>query len=465
MSKDNDFFDSLFDLDGDGKTTPDEEFLSFMAFNEIMKDEEEDDDDFDYDSDLDSELELDEFDSSDHFETSYSLQSVTDGKPSGQSYDSTPVQLQESQAQSMPKTLTLQEYRKRRNGLIIVALFAIIAGALFSIIPCALLWAAVKTCDDGDSASVIVFLIIGGGSLLAILFIFSVVISAISSVLNDIRKFKDIYINSLTAKETERLRKKKRSIRLGLILVVVLILVSLISIAVYSESRSLVSYKNAVSMLEQKDYKQAVELFTPLCNDGYRDSEDLLLLCNAHQEFDSGDIVDAYFTLKDVQISESSALYSQAEEFRKTVDNEYAKFKKEREAEEKRAYERKITNGVPFVGMSESRINDTSLGKPSDDVRHNYQTKDGNQYMANIYDFYKNGNKIFTARCVLGQVTEVWDYRDDPIKPRSSSGSKSYSSEPSVEGFSDPEDFYDWYWDDFFDYEDAEDYYYSHGGK
>ena len=28
-----------------------------------------------------------------------------------------------------------------------------------------------------------------------------------------------------------------------------------------------------------------------------------------------------------------------------------------------------------------------------------------------------------------------------------------------------PEDFYEWYYDDFIDYEEAEDYYYHHGGK
>ena len=34
-----------------------------------------------------------------------------------------------------------------------------------------------------------------------------------------------------------------------------------------------------------------------------------------------------------------------------------------------------------------------------------------------------------------------------------------------VDDFNNPEDFYDWYWDDFVDYEDAEDYYYEHGGR
>ena len=36
---------------------------------------------------------------------------------------------------------------------------------------------------------------------------------------------------------------------------------------------------------------------------------------------------------------------------------------------------------------------------------------------------------------------------------------------PDVSDFVDPEDFYDWYRDDFSDFEEAEDYYYGHGGK
>lgn len=43
-------------------------------------------------------------------------------------------------------------------------------------------------------------------------------------------------------------------------------------------------------------------------------------------------------------------------------------------------------------------------------------------------------------------------------------GRKSLTPEPDTGGFYHPEDFYDWYKDDYIDYEDAENYYYSHGG-
>ena len=67
---------------------------------------------------------------------------------------------------------------------------------------------------------------------------------------------------------------------------------------------------------------------------------------------------------------------------------------------------------VPYVGMQETEINNTSLGHASSTIRHNYEVKNGNQYLANLYDFYRDGQCIFTARCVQGIVTEVWDNRE-----------------------------------------------------
>lgn len=42
---------------------------------------------------------------------------------------------------------------------------------------------------------------------------------------------------------------------------------------------------------------------------------------------------------------------------------------------------------------------------------------------------------------------------------------RSVLPELSTDDFTHPEDFYDWNRDDFSDYEEAEDYYYSHGGR
>lgn len=51
------------------------------------------------------------------------------------------------------------------------------------------------------------------------------------------------------------------------------------------------------------------------------------------------------------------------------------------------------------------------------------------------------------------------------LKSRAGGSQKTNSSGPNVGDFVHPDDFYDWYRDDFVDFEEAEDYYYSHGGR
>ena len=72
-----DFFDDFFDLDGDGKTDPGEEFLAYMMFSDAMH---EDDDSDDYSDDPDDyfEDEEDTWESSwDSAEDSYASDSVS----------------------------------------------------------------------------------------------------------------------------------------------------------------------------------------------------------------------------------------------------------------------------------------------------------------------------------------------------------------------------------------------------
>ena len=123
--------------------------------------------------------------------------------------------------------------------------------------------------------------------------------------------------------------------------------------------------------------------------------------------------------------------------------------------------------------MSEEYIAKTSLGTPSL-IGHNRQVKNGDQLLANLYDYYnRNGEVIYSVRCVEGKITEIWDKRDNPVKPRntnttnkSSSSSEKKNKDPyHASSFAHPDDFYEWYYDDFWDYEDAEDYWEKHHNK
>ncbi len=192
-----------------------------------------------------------------------------------------------------------------------------------------------------------------------------------------------------------------------------------------------------------------------------------------------------------------------------TIKAEYDVYRKEKAEADEKAFRDQIANGVPYVGMPESEIYNTSLGSPSIDVRHNTEFVRGKRCTANIYDFMRDNARIFTARCVEGTVIQVWDYRNDPIRPyipkKSTTTDKEniydfmrdnariftarcvegtviqvwdYRNDPirpyipkkstttdkdddpyDVNDYSNEEDFYYDHYDDFFDYYDAEEYY------
>lgn len=62
--------------------------------------------------------------------------------------------------------------------------------------------------------------------------------------------------------------------------------------------------------------------------------------------------------------------------------------------------------------MSEKDIAHPSLGVPSGEVGHNAEISNGQCYTANLYAFRQGDTIIFSARCVQGQVTQIWDTRE-----------------------------------------------------
>lgn len=263
-------------------------------------------------------------------------------------------------------------------------------------------------------------------------------------------------------------QKRTRKTKMGEIISVVCVLLVFVSImAVFTAEQYHIHsvYSEAEKLISEERFLEAEEALKKIADSDYKDTAALLLLCDAHRDYAAGNLVGAYYAMKDAHFEhQSSEALSIIQSFKQNLKKEYEQYSKELAARRAQEYKERLKNGVPYVGMYESRIGDTSLGKPSDKVRHNYQVKNGEQYLANLYDFYDGKNLIFTARCINGVVTEVWDYRDDPVKPYAPGNEHTLSTGPSVDGFLNPEDFYDWYRDDFFDYYDAEEYYYAHGG-
>ena len=83
-----------------------------------------------------------------------------------------------------------------------------------------------------------------------------------------------------------------------------------------------------------------------------------------------------------------------------------------------------------------------------------------------IYDYYdEDGEVIYSARTVGNKVTEVWPGGYDP-PITFSSPRRDYEDEGDdpydASSYANEEDFYYDHYDDFFDYEDAADYYREH---
>ena len=112
MTSNNDSFGDLFDFDGDGETSLDEEFLAYKIFEETTKEENEDIDD------EDEEIE-------DDFIPTY--HSIPNSAPTATTASATPTKV------SVPETLSKENYPQRKNALKLSIFGSIITG-LFTFI-------------------------------------------------------------------------------------------------------------------------------------------------------------------------------------------------------------------------------------------------------------------------------------------------------------------------------------------
>lgn len=166
---------------------------------------------------------------------------------------------------------------------------------------------------------------------------------------------------------------------------------------------------------------------------------------NSHTELRSpDDILQEIKPLKEEQIAEN---HRRAEEQERIREENWRK------------------NGAPYVGMRESEITKTSIGKYSKTGGNYKGSKRCNLY----YWFNSKGEQIYAVRCCDGEVIQVWDDRDDPRSFKVNStkpyyNSSNYDDEYNVKDYYSAEDFYDEHYDDFFDYYDAENYYLEHRG-
>lgn len=267
-------------------------------------------------------------------------------------------------------------------------------------------------------------------------------------------------------------RKPSMLTGIAVLLVFALLAVAAGSYMRYQQLQSL--YDQALSYCESGDYSLANDRLysiSKMSDTGFKDSSALSDYCYAMIFYRDGNLERASYWIPD-----SSRFHYQSEEwmgeyeaFSARLTREFKAYQLRKEKEEQEEFENRIVNGVPFVGMPESRIGDTTLGRPDPKIRHNTEIMKGKAYRANLYDFRVNGHRIYSARCINGKVTQVWDERDkDTSKPYvpitysytpKEEKTKRRSDLYDVYDYDDPEDFYYDHEDEFEDYEDAEDYF------
>ena len=267
------------------------------------------------------------------------------------------------------------------------------------------------------------------------------------------------------------------------------------------------TYNNAVNLIKSEAYEDGLAELDkanpePIDRDDfmwdakrneienpYKNTIPLYAYSLAKIEYKSDDV--SLYTVNDylelIPSNYNGELSEEIKKFKADFKPEYDDYLAEREriAEQERQKQlqetkERLKNTIPYEGMSESYINYTAMGNYHDKEYVVVGKGKRTEWSKNEYRWKNsNGKTILYVECRDGVVTDVTKYWEDKYwtadgKPiysgtrsgysSSSSGKKKVYNDDSynVNDYYDAEDFYEDYYDDFYDYEDAEDYYNEH---
>ncbi len=262
--------------------------------------------------------------------------------------------------------------------------------------------------------------------------------------------------------------------------IILLIIIGIIAICVINDRIAKQNaYDRAISLIQQEKYIYAINALRNLGwsdpkHNYYQDLDTLEDYCWGMDYYRSGKYIEATSHLGKCigrmdSHSDLRSPYDVIQEIAPLAEQQREENKRRAEEAERKRQEEWRKNGAPYVGMKESEITKTSIGRYSKTSGNYKGAKRCNLY----YWFNSKGEQIYSVRCCDGEVIQVWDDRSDPrsfkvnsTKPyyNSSGSSSNEDDEYNVKDYYSAEDFYDDHYDDFFDYYDAEDYYNDHGG-
>lgn len=288
-------------------------------------------------------------------------------------------------------------------------------------------------------------------------------------------------------------------------LVIVFLLVAAIISGIYVHNKNIEdTYNNAVNLIKSEAYEDGLAELDkanpePIDRDDfmwdakrneienpYKNTIPLYAYSLAKIEYGSDDV--SLYTVNDylelIPSNYNGELSEEIKKFKADFKPEYDDYLAEREriAEQERQKQlqetkERLKNTIPYEGMSESYINYTAMGNYHDKEYVVVGKGKRTEWSKNEYRWKNNNGKtILYVECRDGVVTDVTKYWEDKYwtadgKPiysgirsgysSSSSGKKKVYNDDSynVNDYYDAEDFYEDYYDDFYDYEDAEDYF------
>lgn len=351
------------------------------------------------------------------------------------------------------RRVSYRQYKDERGAFF----FALIAGAVIFLViaalPAYLAWTSMRSSDPS-------FLIIGI-CIVFLIFVLYIFCKSAGDLYDSLKETRECFYRTADVRELRVFRKRRR-----VFIAVCCALITAAGASVFTgcavrEHQRDAAYASALEQIENGAYQAAYAALESIGNADYKDTEGLMLLCEAYTEYEKDNTFSA------AECLERARFHYLTEEQREKIDAFERQLtainnKKTREFAEKEHQwlEERIKNGVPFVGMSEYRIGDTTLGPPAAEIRHNSEIRHNTLCHFNLYDWFRNGYCIYSVRCLDGEVIQVWDYRSSPIPPYvPKSGSKKKYDTPDPDDYDDAEALYEWYYDDFYDYEDAEEYY------
>ena len=174
------FDGGMFDIDGDGKTTEDEEIAAILALAMVKK--------------MEDDKQREEAQRQPRCTAPVPMQRTKSVFPA-----STVPQTEEAEKQP----ISADEYKRIRSALIELTMGGLVLALILCVLPGLFIWAAITTHTPGNSGSNFVSILFVAGGMGIIIFIFYIYIGVIKGQLESFLKTREQYRKSLSDRESK----------------------------------------------------------------------------------------------------------------------------------------------------------------------------------------------------------------------------------------------------------------------